>query len=149
MSIIYTGKTTAATSLNWAWAVLSTPFYFACWYGATPETTWAKGSSIRISISPKMQQFDEIGIVTQFVESQTIGFKVFKPSFLLPNIPENQIEAIFTLSPQKEKVEINLLVQTEIQNIELLGSMGKVWKKTLAALKKTMEDKYLYASANL
>lgn len=148
MTIIYIGKTTAATSLDWAWTVLSTPFYFACWYGATPETTWAKGSSIRISISPKMQQFDEIGIVTQFVESQSIGFNVFKPSFLLPNIPENHIEAIFTLSPQKEKVEINLLVRTEIQNIELLANMGKVWKKTLAALKKTMEDKYLYSQAH-
>ncbi len=148
MPSIASEKVIAKTTPEWAWAVLTEPFYFACWYGATPSTSWQIGSEIRISIGPAMQQFDEVGTVTHFIAGQCIGFKVYTPSILLPNTPENQIELVFTLTPKKEKVELSLEVSANPELAAKLGKPANYWKKLLRSLKKTIEDPYLIHQAH-
>lgn len=144
MPIIASEKATAKASIEWAWTFLSDPFYFACWYGATPYTSWQTNSEICISIGPNMKWFDQVGIVTQFTESSCIGFKVYWPSVLLPNTPENQVELVFTLFPKKDKVELLLEVTANQQWEEVFALPANYWKKLIRSLKKNIEDPYLW-----
>lgn len=139
---------TVKSTPEWAWTVLTEPFYFACWYGATPATTWEIGAAIRISAGPHMTQFDEVGHITQYIVGHCIGFKVYIPSILLPNTPENQVECVFTISPKKEKLDIALQVTANTEQATLHGKPAKTWKQLLRSLKKTIEDPYLLHQAN-
>lgn len=147
MPIIASEKAIAKSTPEWAWTVLSNPFYFACWYGANPNTSWQIGSEICISIGPSMKWFDQVGTVTQFNLSSCIGFKVYWPSVLLQNTPENQVELVFTLLPQKNKVELLLEVNASQQWVEVFALPLNYWKKLLGSLKKTIEDPYLWNQA--
>ena len=147
MPIIASEKVTAKASPEWAWTFLSDPFYFACWYGATPHTSWQISSEICISIGPKMKSFDQVGIVTQFTAGTCIGFKVYWPSVLLPNTPENQVELVITLFPKKDNVELLLEVTANQQWNEIFALPENYWKKLIRSLKKNIEDPYLWNQA--
>lgn len=94
-----------------------------------------------------MKWFDEIGVVTHYTPTTCLGFKVYMPSVLLPNTPENQVELTFTLTPLKEKVELRLEVSASPQWAEVFTLRKNHWKKLIGALKKTMEDDYLLHQA--
>jgi hypothetical protein len=147
LTTIASEKITTKANPEWVWTVLSDPYYFTCWYGMQPETSWQINSEICLSLGPNMKAFDTIGVITKYTPLSCLGFKVYIPSIFHPNTPEHQVEIVFHVMSLKKKVEVLLEVTASQQWNETSGLKPNHWKTLLRSLKKTIEDPYLLNQA--
>lgn len=92
------------------WDTLTNPELVKRWqYGSDLHTDWQVGSPIRFVAEWQGQTFEQWGTVLEYTPPQRLRYTLFAPRPGLDDTPENYFEMIYTLTPQDDLTQLEII----------------------------------------
>jgi uncharacterized protein YndB with AHSA1/START domain len=146
---IFSNKITVEQPAAWVWLVITSDYYHAVWGHGTPSSPLHQQGPIRWSLSKVRPEWDNTGVVMDVVPNQRLVYTLHNPFTMLPLAPENHSRITIGITQVIKKVHIQVDVEDASGNPTVQDHLIRTWKKTLAGLKKTINDVYLKGQYDL